>query len=123
MFAWRAEDLSAQPRAQRAIPQPVPAFQLQESAHGTDGTAPTSGTLQDDIRELCRRFMQLSIGAKQMHINDGPITTSFASHKLHKAKLSEQVSQSVTSVGPICDPIQHGSSQLHANQSQLSQVQ
>ena len=123
MFAWRGEDFSAQPRAQRAIPQPVPAFQLQESAHGTDGTAPTSGTLQDDIRELCRRFMQLSIGAKQMHINDGPITTSFASHKLHKAKLSEQVSQSVTSVAPVCVPFQHGSSQLHANQSLLSQVQ
>ena len=123
MFAWRGEDFSAQPRAQRAIPQPVPAFQLQESAHGTDGTAPTLGTAQDDLSELCRRFMLLSIGAKPMHINDGPKTTSFPSHKLHKAKLSERVSQSVTSVAPVCVPFQHGSSQLHANQSQLSQVQ
>ena len=123
MFAWRAEDFSAQPRAQRAIPQPVPAFQLQETAHGTDGTAPTLGTAQDDICELCRRFMLLSIGAKPMHINDGPKTTSFASHKLHKANLSERVSQIATSVAPVCVPFQHGSSQLHANQSQLSQVQ
>ena len=123
MFARRAEDFSAQPRAQRAIPQPVPAFQLQETAHGTDGTAPTSGTLQDDIRELCRRFMQLSIGAKQMHINDGPKTTSFASHKMHKAKPSELVSQSVTSVAPVCVPFQNGSPELRADQSQLSQKQ
>ena len=114
MFAWRAEDFSAQPRAQRAIPQPVPAFQLQETAHGTDGTALTLGTAQDDINELCRCFMRLSIGAT---------TTGCASHSLHKAKPSILVSQTVTSVGPICDPIQHGSSQLHANQSQLSQVQ
>ena len=114
MFAWRAEDFSAQPRAQGAIPQPVPAFQLQETAHGTDGTAPTLGTAQDDICELCRRFMRLSIAAT---------TTGSASHSLHKAKPSDPVSQTVTSVGPICDPIQHGSSQLHANQSQLSQVQ
>ena len=114
MFARRGEDFSAQPRAQRAIPQPVPAFQLQETAHGTDGTAPTLGTLQDDIPELCRCFMQLSIGAT---------TTVCVSHSLHKAKPSDPVSQTVTCVGPICDPIQHGSSQLHANQSQLSQVQ
>ena len=123
MFAWRAEDLSAQPRAQRAIPQPVPAFQLEEAAHSTDGTAPTLGTAQDDIPELCRCFMLLSIGAKQMHINDGPQTTAFASHKLLKAKPSELVSQSVTSFGPICDPFQHGSPELRAHQSQLSQVQ
>jgi len=123
MFAWRAEDLSAQPRAQRAIPQPVPAFPLQETAHGTDGTAPTLGTAQDDLSELCRRFMLLSIGAKQMHINDGPQTTAFASHKVLKAKPSELVSQSVTSVSPICDPFQHGSPELRAHQSQLSQVQ
>ena len=114
MFAWRAEDFSVQPRAQRAIPQPVPAFPLQETAHGTDGTAPTLGTAQDDLSELCRRFMRLSIAAT---------TTGSASHSLHKAKPSDPVSQTVTSVGPICDPIQHGSSQLHANQSQLSQVQ
>ena len=123
MFAWRAEDFSAQPRAQRAIPQPVPAFPLQETAHGTDGTAPTLGTQKDDLSELCRRFMLLSIGAKQMHINDGPQTTAFASHKLLKAKPSELVSQSVTSVSPICDPFQHGSPELRAHQSQLSQVQ
>ena len=114
MFAWRGEDFSAQPRAQRAIPQPVPAFQLQETAHSTDGTAPTSGTAQDELSELCRRFMQLSIAAT---------TTGSASHSLHKPKPSKPVSQSVTSVAPVCVPFQHGSSQLHANQSLLSQVQ
>ena len=114
MFARRGEDFSAQPRAQGAIPQPVPAFQLQESAQGTDGTAPTLGTAQDDITELCRRFMQLSIAAT---------TTGCASHSLHKAKPSDPVSQTVTSVGPICDPFQHGSPELRAHQSQLSQVQ
>ena len=114
MFAWRGEDFSAQPRAQRAIPQPVPAFQLQETAHSTDGTAPTLGTAQDDICELCRRFMWLSIGAT---------TTGSASQSLNKAKPSILVSQSVTSVGPICVPIQNGSPELCEDQSQLSQKQ
>ena len=112
MFAWRAEDFSAQPRAQRAIPQPVPAFQLQETAHGTDGTALTLGTAQDDINELCRCFMRLSIGAT---------TTGCASHNLQKAKPSEPVSQSVTSVGSVCVPHQHGSPELRADQSKQSQ--
>jgi len=121
MFAWRAEDFSAQPRAQRAIPQPVPAFQLQESAHGTDGTAPTLGTAQDDITELCRCFMRLSIGAKQMHINDGHKTTACTSHNLQKPKASELVSQALSSVGPVRVPFQHESPVLRADQSQLSQ--
>ena len=41
--------------ARRAIPQPVPApaFPLKETASDTGGTAPTFGTLQDNINELC----------------------------------------------------------------------
>jgi len=114
MFAWRGEDFSAQPRAQRAIPQPVPAFQLQETAQGTDGTAPTSGTQKDDITELCRRFMQLSLRAT---------TTGCASHNLNKPKPSNPVSQAVTSVGSVCVPHQRGSPELYADQSQLNQEQ